>query len=75
MSYQEVVSIWDKNITSWISEAKQHEETIAIEQGQNGRVDYQIDEITYAKGGYSKCVYMRKSGKRAWKIGREIRTY
>ena len=48
MRFQEVVSVWDKNINSWISEVKQYEETMANEQSQNGRGKYQIDDITYA---------------------------
>ena len=32
---------------------------MANEQSQNGRREYQIDEITYAKGAYCKCVHMR----------------
>ena len=47
----EVVSVWDKNINSWISEIKHYEEAMANEQSQNGRGEYPIDEITYAKGG------------------------
>ena len=47
MRCQEVVSVWDKNINSSISEVKQYEETMANEQ--NGTGDDQIDEITYAK--------------------------
>ena len=39
------------NINSWISEVKQYEETMANEQSQNEMGEYQIDEITYAKGG------------------------
>ena len=35
---------------------------MANEQSQNGRAEYQIDEITYAKGGYSKRVHMRTGG-------------
>ena len=35
---------------------------MANEQGQNGRGEYQIDEIIYAKGGYSKCVHRRTRG-------------
>ena len=50
MKYQEVVSVWDKNIDSQISEVKQYEETMTIDQSQNGGGGYQIDEITYAKG-------------------------
>ena len=43
----------------WSSEVKECEETMANEQRQN-REGYQIDEITYAKGGrVSKCVYVR----------------
>ena len=33
------------------------------EQSQNRGREYQIDEITYAKGGYSKCVHMRTRGR------------
>ena len=50
MRCQEVVSIWDKSINSRISEVKQYEETMANEQSQNGRGEYQIDEIIYATG-------------------------
>ena len=39
-----------QKINSWISEVKQDVETIAIEQSQNGRGEYQVDKITYAKG-------------------------
>ena len=52
MRCQEVVSVWDKKINSWISKVKQYEGTMANEQSQNGRGQYQIDEITYTKGGY-----------------------
>ena len=31
----------------------------ANEQSQNGKGEYRIDEIMYAKGGYYKCVHMR----------------
>ena len=48
MRFQEVVSVWDKNVNCWISEVKQYEETMANEQSQNGRGKYQIDDITYA---------------------------
>ena len=51
MRCQEVMSVWDKNINSWIFEVKQYEETIANKQSQNGRGEYQIDESTYAKRG------------------------
>ena len=60
MRCQEVVSVWDKNINSWISEVKQYEETMANEQSQNGRGEYQIDEITYAKGGLLLMVESRE---------------
>ena len=50
MRCQEVVSVWDKIINSCISEVKQYEETMADKQSQNGRGEYQTDEITYAKG-------------------------
>ena len=45
------MSAWDKNVDSKISEVKQHEDTMATEQNQNGGGEYQIDEITYSKGG------------------------
>ena len=45
MRCQEVVSVWGKS-NSWISEVKQFEETKVNEQSQNGRGEYQIDEIT-----------------------------
>ena len=32
---------------------------MANKQNQNRRGEYQIDEIIYAKGGYSKYVHMR----------------
>ena len=35
---------------SSISEVKQHEETMTNKQSQSGTGEYQIDEITYAKG-------------------------
>ena len=50
MRCQEVVSVSDKNIDSWTSELKQFEETMANEQSQNGRGEYQIDKIIYATG-------------------------
>ena len=49
MRCQEAVSIWGKNTNSWISEVKQYEETMANEESQNGRVEYQINEITLKK--------------------------
>ena len=45
MRCQEVVSVWDKIINSWISEVKQYEEKMAKEQSQNERGEYQIDEL------------------------------
>ena len=51
MKCEEEVSVWGKNNNSWIFEVKQYEETMANKQSQNGRAEYQIDEITYAKGG------------------------
>ena len=50
MRCQEVVSVSDKNIDSWTSELKQFEETMANEQSQIGRGEYQTDEIIYATG-------------------------
>ena len=32
---------------------KQFEETMENDQSQNGRGEYQTDEITYAKGGFT----------------------
>ena len=32
-------------------------------QSQNRRGEYQVDEITHAKGGYSKCVHMCTKGR------------
>ena len=60
MRCQEVVSVWDKNIGSWISEVKQYEEIMANKQSQNRRGQYQIDEITYAKGGLLLMVKSRE---------------
>ena len=40
-----------QKINSWISEVKQHQETMVNKQSQKGRRVYQIDEITYTKGG------------------------
>ena len=60
MRCQEVVSVWDKSINSWISEVKQYEETMVNEQSQNGKGEYQIDEITYAKGGLLLLVESRE---------------
>ena len=37
-----------------ILEVKKYEETMTNEPSQNRRREYQIDEITYAKGDYSK---------------------
>ena len=51
MRCQEVISVWDKKTNSWVFEVKQYEKTIANKQSQNGRGEYQIDEITYAKRG------------------------
>ena len=46
------MSVWDKNINSWISEVIHYEETMANKPSQNGRGEYQIDEIQYAEKGY-----------------------
>ena len=51
MRCQEVMSVLDKNINSWIFKVGEYEETMAKEQSQNWRGEYQIDEITYAKMG------------------------
>ena len=56
MRCQEVVSVQDKNINYWTSEVKQYEETMSNEQNQNGRGEYQCDEITYTKGGLL-CIF------------------
>ena len=53
MGSKEIVSVWDKNINSWISEVKQFEWTMKNEQIQNGRGKYQTDEIAYTKSGDS----------------------
>ena len=60
MRCQEVVSVWDKSINSWISEVKQYRETVANEPIQNGRGEYQINKITYAKGGLLLMVESNK---------------
>ena len=60
MRCQEVVSVWGKNINSWISEIKQYEEAMANEQSQNARGQYQIDEIKYAKWGLLLMVESRE---------------
>ena len=39
---------------------KQYEEIMTKEQSQNGRGEYQIDEITYAKGGLLLMVESRE---------------
>ena len=52
--------VWDKNISSWISEVKLYQETVANEQSQNGRGEYQIDGITYANGGLMLMVKCHK---------------
>ena len=44
MRCQEVVSVWDKNINSWVYEVKQYEETTTKEQSQNRIGEYEIDE-------------------------------
>ena len=60
MRCQEVVNVWDKNINSWISELKQYEQTMANELSRNGREEYQIDEIIYAKRGLLLMVESRQ---------------
>ena len=57
MRCQKEVSVLGKK------KVKQYEESMANEQSQNGRGEYQIDAVTYAKGGYSKCVHMRTKGR------------
>ena len=74
MRCQEVVSVWDKNINSWISEVKQYEETIANEQSY-GRGEYQIDEIMYEKGGLLQMRTYAYKGEGIWIIGNKIHTY
>ena len=61
MRCQEVVSVW-------ISEVKQYEETKANVQSRNGRREYQISQISYAKGGYYKCVHMHTRARRDEKL-------
>ena len=51
MRCQEVVSVWDKKINSWISCGKTIWESYGKWEIQNERGGYQIDEITYAKWG------------------------
>ena len=65
-----MVSVWDKNNNSWISEVKQYEETMWNEQSQNGSGEHQINEITHVDRGYSKC-----KGKRGLKVGHKIPTH
>ena len=60
MRCQEVVSVWEKTINSWISEVKQYEENMANEKSQNRRGERQIDEIIYAKGGLLLMVESRE---------------
>ena len=60
MRCQEVVSVWEKIINSWISEVKQYEENMANEKSQNRRGECQIDEIIYAKGGLLLMVESRE---------------
>ena len=43
--------MYETKTDSRISEVKQYEETMTIDQSQNGGGGYQIDEIMYAKGG------------------------
>ena len=74
MRYQELVSVRDKNINSSFSEVKQYEETIANEQSQNRGGEYQIDEITYTKGGSLQMRTYSNKGKGGWKTGHKIRT-
>ena len=54
------MSFWDKTINSWISDVKEYGETIANEQSQNGKGDYQITEITCEKGGLTLMVESRE---------------
>ena len=64
-----------------MSEAKQYEKTMSNEPSQNRRGKYQIDEMTYAKGDYSKDIALiayicvQGGGKGDWKVGHKIRTY
>ena len=51
---------WEKNINSSISEVKQYKETMANEKSQNARGEFQIDKITYAKGGLLIMVESRQ---------------
>ena len=69
MRCQGVVRVWDKNISSWIFVVKQYEETMANEQSQNGRREYQIDEITYAKkGGGGYCLKPKLWTSQIWTL-------
>ena len=60
MECQEIVSVLDKTINSWISEVKQYEETMDNEESKNLRGEYQLDEITYAKGVLLLMIKSRK---------------
>ena len=60
MRCQEVMSVWDKTINSWISDVKEYGETIANEQSQNWKGDYQITEITCEKEGLTLMVESRE---------------
>ena len=71
-----MVSVWDKNINSWISKVKKYQEIMTNERNQMGSGEYQIDEIKYIrkKGvtlNASICIQVRGG----WKIGHKIRTY
>ena len=50
----------DKNISYWISEVKQYEATVANEKSHHRKGKYQIDEITFTKGGLLLMVKSRK---------------
>ena len=59
------MSVRGKNINSWISDVKQNEENMANEQSQNGKWEYQIDEI---KSGLQKGLLLMIESRRLWTL-------
>ena len=59
------MSVRDKNINSWISDVKQNEENMANEQSQNGKGEYQIDEIT---SGLQKGLLLMIESRKLWTL-------
>ena len=70
MRCQVVVSVWDQNINSRISEVKQYEKTMANKQSQNGREEYWIVEIVYPREELLLMVESRE----LWTLKLKIRT-